>query len=841
MNLRFVTCCAIAMGMASMLAPTPTSAQWTNRYSKLSDFGHHVYFEQHELPILANGPTDPAPAPDGRSLAFAAKGWIWRLDLESGVATRLTHGSGVDSRPRWSPTGDRLALVRDDGKDTSIVILSTATGTEQVINTPTIELDPEFSADGDYLYYSSGRGGVLSLWRRHLASGADERLTDLPQVERNARRMPGGLVYLHGNRESRVLRMREFVSGTDKIIHAETQTYHLGADTHPSQRLIVYSAPIDNDYHLWTLDIDHPDVRHRLTDGKSFALTPAFSADGEHVYFVDLDEARQFRIKRMRTYGGAATPVEIKRWDYRVPTGTLSLSLTDAAGKPVTARVAITASAGSGSGHPVAFDRDATYFDSQTGRHYFYVPGEAALTLPVGEYQVTVARGPMAPITSKKVQVRAGADAAVTATVAPLWDATSAGYVSVDHHIHLNGDGHHRATHADALRLLAGEDLDQVSPMSWDRWERRIDAPLIGVETADAGRVVAQGQEVRSHFHGHVSLLGTERPFAPWFFGPGNPTLGNPDLSNGDVIAFAQANNALATYVHPIATDVDPFTRLKDAPIPLELLSDAVLADRVGLEMVCAWTSPLGNSHLWYRLLNVGRPVAAMSGTDMWVDFHRTPAMGTGRTYVRLDPANATADAVREAAAAGRSFVTTGPALLFQLGNGAQPGGVTPAGPQSWSVDLTSTVAVDVLEIVVNGTVVQRLDGVAAGKRRTYKGEVSLPQGGWVAARAYASKTVADAWPTMHARPFAHASPIWIGQVGSTEPGARSAAAADLIRGIDFAAQRARASYDKVETPRMQARFDQARAKLRGMIEPAAVTAAPGRPAAKTEKAVGSP
>ncbi|MCY7312585.1 MAG: hypothetical protein LH491_02900, partial [Pseudoxanthomonas sp.] len=125
--------------------PTSATAQWTNRYAKLSDFGHHVYLEQHELPILADGPTDPAPGPDGKSLAFAAKGWIWSLNMESSVATRLTKGTGVDSRPRWSPTGDRLALVRDDGRDTAIVILTLADGSEQNINTPTIELDPEFS------------------------------------------------------------------------------------------------------------------------------------------------------------------------------------------------------------------------------------------------------------------------------------------------------------------------------------------------------------------------------------------------------------------------------------------------------------------------------------------------------------------------------------------------------------------------------------------------------------------------------------------------------------------------------------------------------------------------
>ncbi len=822
MTRHFFACCTFALASASLVLAASAAAQWTNRYAKLSDFGHHVYLEQHELPILAHGPTDPAPAPDGQHLAFAAQGWIWSLDLKTGIATRLTDSSSVDSRPRWSPSGDRLALVRDVGRDTSIVILNIADGSEQIINTPTIELDPEFSADGKTLYYSSGRGDVLSLWQRDLASGTDEQLTVLPQVERNARRLPGGLLYLHGDGAHRVLRMRDFNDGSDRIIHAETLTYHLTADTHPRQRLIVYSAPIDNDYHLWTLDIDKPEVANRLTNGHPFALTPAFSADGEQVYFVDLDDARQFRIKRMPTYGGEAERVEVKQWDYQAPTGSLTISIVDASNEPVSARVSIARIGKSGPGHPVAFDRDATYFDSQTGRHYFYVSGESRLTLPVGEYGVTIARGPMTPLVKQNVKLRAGANATANAKLVPFWDATAAGYVSVDHHVHLNGDGHHRAEHKDALRLLAGEDLDNLSPMSWNRWERRIDEPMVGRRTTDAGRTVEQGQEVRSHYHGHVGLIGVKRPFTPWFFGPTNPILGNPDLSNGDVIAYAIAHGAFATYVHPIASDVDPFTQLAEAHIPLELLSDSVLAERIGLEIVCAWTSPLGNAQLWYRLLNVGRPVAAMSGTDAWVDFHRTPAVGTGRTYVRLDRAKATPDSVREAAAAGRSFVTTGPALVFQLDNGARPGDVTSAGLQAWSAQLSATVAVDVLEIVVNGKVVQTLEGIAAGKSRSTTGRVDLPDGGWVAARAYTSAPAEDSWPTMHARPFAHSSPIWIGQVGSSEPGARSAAAADLVRGIDFADQAASASYDKLAMPRMQARFDQAREILRKMIEPSA-------------------
>ena len=792
-------------------------AQWTNHYQKLDDFGHHVYLEQHELPVLSHGVTDPAPAPDGETLAFSSKGWIWVMDLDTGEATRLTDGPGVDGRPRWSADGSHITFVRDHGDDTSIVILELKTGNEQVINSAAIELDPEFTANGQYLFYTSGKSGSLELYRRHLEAGTDELLTDLSQVVRNTRRLSdgSGILYLHGSGAHRVLRERNFIEGYDRIAHSETLTYHLTADTHPTERLIVYSAPIDNDYHLWTMDLNDPRVTHRLTDGHPYAMTPAFSADGSHIYYTELDEQRQFRIIQIPTYGGTPEPVHITSWEYGEPTGTLSLALENSDGESVTARVSVTRE----DGHPVAYSEDATYVDPQTGRTYFYMDGSSEFTLPVGRYTVLAARGPMTPVVETEVVVQPGASARADVTLSTIWDAAAAGYVSADHHIHLNGDGHHRASHEDALPLMAGESLDHLAPMSWNRWERRIDRNILGKETTNDGHTVQQGQEVRSHFHGHIGLLNVETPFAPWFFGPYNPTLGDPDLTNGDVFEFADEHGAFATYVHPIGSDRDPFTHLQDGPIPLELISDGVLVDRMGIELVCAWTSPLGNAEVWYRLLNIGRPVAAMSGTDGWVDFHRTPAVGTGRNYVRTDNSETSTDAVIEAAAEGKGFLTTGPALLFELGDGTRPGDVTTSGSQSWQVTLASTTNIDSLQIIVNGSIVDRLGGVDAGETRTFTGNVDLPVGGWIAARAFAGEQREDSWPTMHARPFAHSSPIWIGEIGSTEPGARSEAARDLIRAINAAEMMAREAYGEVETPRMQARFDEARALLRGMID----------------------
>jgi TolB protein len=522
------------------------------------------------------------------------------------------------------------------------------------------------------------------------------------------------------------------------------------------------------------------------------------------------------------TFGGEPREVAITRWDYGVETGTLVVETRDAQGELVPARLAMNAA----DGHPVAAPDGPTYVDPETGRYYLYSTGRAEFVLPVGHYSILAARGPMTVMARANPEVGRDSRAVAKLRLETLWSAEAAGYVSVDQHVHLNGDGQHRATHADMLRLLAGEDLDQINPMSWNRWERGIDMELIGQQTTRDGRTVDQSQEVRSHFHGHVGLSRTDKAYHPFFFGPSNPRFGDSDQSNAGVIAFAERNGAFATYVHPGAGDEDPFADLEASEIPLELVSDGVLARRIGLEIISGWDGPLGNSELWYRFLNIGQPMVVMSGTDSWADFHRTPAIGTARTYVRAPKVGKDYDAVLAESIAGRSFVTTGPALLFEMGEGLGPGDVIESGERSWRATLASTVAVDRFEILVNGVVVHREYGVAAGQSRALSGQLILPAAGWVAARAYAGEPLADPWPSMVKRPFAHTSPLWIGAEGSTDPVARAEAAADLLRAIDVAEQRARKAYGAVRMPTLYARFDAARTRLTGLI----ATVASGEP-----------
>ena len=174
--------------------------------------------------------------------------------------------------------------------------------------------------------------------------------------------------------------------------------------------------------------------------------------------------------------------------------------------------------------------------------------------------------------------------------------------------------------------------------------------------------------------------------------------------------------------------------------------------------------------------------------------------------------------AYMEAMKQGRSFVTTGPMLEFEL-DGAAPGDVVSGEVSArFKIDLASAVAVDLVEVIVNGLVVWSGPGLDGPGSRTYQGSIDLPAAGWVAVRAHGGETV---WPAADSYSFAHTSPVWIESIGSVAADAFQRAAEELMPIVDAAEARLRESYGDVATPRILADFEAARMKLMaGMSHP---------------------
>jgi TolB protein len=808
---------AVAASLLTLTA-LPLGAQWTNRYPRLAGFGHHVYLEGYELPLLTQGPIDPAPSPDGKRVAFASRGWLWLFDIASGTATRLTKGGGVDSRPTWSPDGARLAFVRDDNHTLGIWLVEVASGAEtRVVSDAAIVLDPAFSPDGRTLYYSSGIGGDLDLWKLDLASRATTRLTTTTgpnELQPMPTRDGTALVYLLKTRGgSDQIRRLTLATGEDKPLATGSIISMTRGSVHPDGRTMVLTWPSQEGYELRLASTLAPGATVEiLRDPKVLPLVPSFSADGNTIWFSHADADQHMVLARVPTAGGAWQDVAIKRWDWGAPTAQLRVMTKLAGGVPTPARLAVTGA----QAHPMVPDHGQVRFDGQNGIAFFYSDGVATLTVPAGDVEVTAVRGLATPPATERTTIKAGETKTITLTLAPVWNARANGWLSGDHHFHLNYGGPYNLEPGTLVNMGLAEDMDVLTPMLANLAQRFEDQPLFAYRHTGAKPWIIWAQEVRAHFFGHIGMLNTSALYWPWIWGPGYDVHQLDDRVNVEPLDWARTHGGMSTYVHPVSGE-GPFTGAPHG-IPTGFVADAVQGKIDAIELACLWSDERGTTDLWYRVLNAGIPMAITGGTDVMNNLYRTMAVGTTRVYVHPDKPSDVAS-YWSALKAGRSFVSTGPMLDFHVGK-AGPGQAVPrgAGTATYTLDLHSAVTVDTVQIIVNGQVVATHGGLTAPGSGRYTGTVTLPVGGWVAARVVGAPT--RAWPGMDSYAFAHTAPVWIDRVGSTEPAAKLAAARDLLRALDVADQGLATAYTGADHPKLLAHFAAARRVLDAWAKP---------------------
>lgn len=796
---------AVALSVAS-----PVEGQWTNRYT-LAGGGHQVYLEGYELPTLTSGPMDPAVSPDGSTVVVASDGWLWLVDTTTRIATRFTDGGGMDSRPAWHPDGSEIVFVRDDGADTWIMARDVGTGAERVVvNTPAIELDPSVASDGS-VWYSSGEEGRIEVWRLDPATGERTRYRTGGRVSRSAQASPDGTHLLIKEAVDRVV-VRDLVTGGEVVLHEGNIMSQMEPALSPDGRRVAYQIPQarGNGWELRVASVDRPGTSVMLMGGDDrLPLAPSWGPDGEWIWFSEADRDEVMRLHRVPAAGGAVEEIPIEAWEYAAPRGRLRLTTrTTTEEGAVAARVSVL----DASGHPIVPAGHQARFDGQTGTVFFYTDGVLDLEVPAGDVSVAVARGLAAPVERATVRVSAGSRASLDIELQPVWDAASAGWLSGDQHFHLNYGGPYRLEPSDLHLILEGEELDVATPLVANLHERFGEQQWFGWGERGETPLVRFGQEVRSHFLGHIGLIGTDELFWPWVWGPGYEVYGQDDRTNAEVTSHARAQGGIASYVHPAGAD--PFANPAAPGLPVELVADGVLGDVQAIEVACLWTDEVGTAEVWYHLLNLGHPVAATSGSDVMLNFYRTMAPGATRTYVHTGEAR-DFDTYLDGLKAGRSFVSNGPLVEFTV-DGAMPGDVVTAdGGAAWSLQLHSAVDVGLIDVIVNGEVVESIDA-GGGAHQTFDGDLDLPEGGWVAVRVTGPETTE--WPGMDSYAFAHTSPVWIGEVGSVDAEAEARSAAVLFDALAGARAQLEAGYAGASIPTLSARFDAARTALEVLV-----------------------
>ncbi len=787
-------------------------AQFTNRYPKVATYRHHIYLEAFEFPFYSNGPVTPVASPDNTRIAFSAFGWIWIYERSTGIATRVTAGRENDFLPAWSPDGEKLAFVRDTGKETllQVVDLKSEDLSFTVDHPQASELDPYFSPDGNYLYYTSSVDGTFDIWRAHLSTNQKEKLTaDTDGME--MRPVPfgaDGSFYFISKAEGVVDRIKLYQGNIKEIptIDEGRILSQLWMDTNSKgdQLALNWSNTLTWDLFLKKAAAGAPKLQ--LYSDEGYVIYPSWNRAGNSIMFSMADKNLVFSMFEISDKGGKAEKIEIKSWDYKTALTSANIRIVEGS-KPTSSRVSII----SENGHYIIPQNAVPRFDSQNGDIYFYTDGEMALSAPTERIKIKASHGLFSFTESDWITI-AGEDEKISIELKSGW--ANKNWFSGDHHFHLNYGGPYKMQPDDLVPIMNGEALDFGSPMVANLHFQLKDQEYVDWQHEPFPKLKF-GQEVRSHFHGHIGLFGNNELFFPWFWGPLlYETNTYDDRTNDETLIFGRKNGEIGAYVHPIGVN-DPLADERAmATIPIGLVADVVNGNLDAFEMACLWSDEIGSSVMYHQFLNLGIPVALTAGTDAFPGYARCMAIGTTRIIVNT---NGKTDwgtyltGIRN----GRSVVTNGPMIDLKI-DGKLPGEVlNQSKGVTWEMEVFSGSQLDKIELLVNGKVVWESKQPLTSGTKKFAGKLRLPKGGWIAARVHGSSV---GWPQMDSYSFAHTSPIWIGAVGSVDPAARRQSAALMLKVLDLAWSRLAATYGTNPVDNQEKYFKSARAKLEEML-----------------------
>ena len=816
---------ALVLAVAWSAAAAPATVQ-AQREPVLKQVGvpHAYYWREMYVPQVTSGPSAVTWSPDGTELIYSMQGSLWRQRIGSRVAQQLTAGEGYDYQPDWSPDGRLVVFARYAHDAIELQLLDLAAKTVQPVTANgAVNVEPRWSPDGTRIaFVSSAYNRRWHIFTVAIAGGTPAEGTVTRLTEDNDSRLPRYYysVWDHylsptwspDGRELIIVSNRGHIHGTGgfwrmtatpgapiRELRYEETTWKARPDWSPDGRRVVYSSYVGRQWHqLWLMTSEGGDILP-LTYGEFDATAPRWSRDARHIAYIS-NEGGNTALWVIDVPGAHRRQIVASERRYRDPVGRLRLVVVDAAGRPLPARVSVTGVDGRAYAPDDAWRHADEAFDRQDGTNrgfeygYFHTTGTAELTVPTGAgaVQVEVWHGPEYRVARADVTVSAGRTLTKRLVLERLANLPARGWWSGDLHVHMNYGGAYRNTPAHLAFQGRAEDLHVVENLIVNKEQRIPDIAYFRTDPDPAstpGFLVVHDQEYHTSYWGHTGLLGlSDHYLLPEYVGYPNTAAASLYPMNADVADLAHAQGALFGYVHPFDTPPDPSDTTEQ--LTYELPVDVALGKVDYLE-VMGYSDHRITSGIWYRLLNCGFRIPAGAGTDAFPNFAslRGPP-GLVRVFVRSGPA-LDRSSFMAGLKAGRTFVTNAPLLEFTLG-GREIGDEIrlPAGGGRLTarVGLRSSVPIDHLEVIGNGSVVATI--LVRGDRTSASDTVSIPvaRSGWYVVRAWSDRA---ALPILDLYPFGSTSPIYV-RVGR-EP-VRSREDADFfVRWIDRLDQAARA------------------------------------------------
>jgi hypothetical protein len=369
--------------------------------------------------------------------------------------------------------------------------------------------------------------------------------------------------------------------------------------------------------------------------------------------------------------------------------------------------------------------------------HFILLKGHGAFDLPQGHYRVEAYRGMFYVPAALEFDLRAGETHRVSLRLEDWTGGASKDWISADDHIHLTRS---REDDPVFLRWLEAEDLNVGNFL---QLQRQMDAAVQYAfgpkgEGRNGAYSIRPGHESRSHFYGHINILGGRELIRPLSVGP---MLSNiDDAWPYPSVLFDRGRRLGATvgYAH--------FNGGEQSTLPMDLALG-------NIDFIEVFQFGVLKSTQWYELLNAGFRVTGVAGSDFPVALNDRkpwprgiPLLGPERTLVKARASGSPYDAWAAGVRAGEVVVSNGPLLEIQVNK------------QTRAVSATASYfrPIEKLEIVSNGVVIASVPGDGRSKKLTASVQIENPASCWVAARVTAAKQEGE--PDIQA----HTNPVYL-------------------------------------------------------------------------------
>ncbi len=270
---------------------------------------------------------------------------------------------------------------------------------------------------------------------------------------------------------------------------------------------------------------------------------------------------------------------------------------------------------------------------SENGRYVFFTDGKYKSTIPEGDYQLFVMKGPEYKIFSKNITIRADKEQSVTVTLARFDNLPEKGWLSGDDHIHI---GRTTPEKNDAiLAFMMAEDIHVANLLQMgnlkNTYFKQYDFGKKAVYGKDGYSLVSGQESPRTSHRGHTIGLDTKKFYkpAPEYFIYDD----TPDHIHNDGGLWGYAHVAIDAFnvYNGLALDVP----------------------RGKVDFVEMVQYGMMNTHYLYDFLNMGFKLTPSAGSDYpYMDFP-----GSERLYAQIK-GPLTAKSWFKAMKSGRSYVT---------------------------------------------------------------------------------------------------------------------------------------------------------------------------------------